>query len=78
MTEVCALGVPSSWYCSSEDTSEDGSDDKLVSVSDPVELCYRVGAMGEAKKASPALQTFRDLSNVEIVYAQELDPNLRW
>ncbi len=32
--------------------------------------------MGEAKKASPALQALIDLSNVEIVPAQEQDPNL--
>ncbi len=40
---------------SSEDTSEDGSKDGLISVPDPVKPCYRVRAMGEAKKASPEL-----------------------
>ncbi len=33
--------------------------------------------MGEAKKASPALQALIDLSNVEIAPEQEQDPNLR-
>ncbi len=32
--------------------------------------------MGEAKKASPALQALIDLSNVEIAPEQEQDPNL--
>ncbi len=32
--------------------------------------------MIEAKKASPALQAFIDLSNVEIAPDQEQDPNL--
>ncbi len=33
--------------------------------------------MGEAKKASPALQALIDLSNVELAPAQEEDPNLQ-
>ncbi len=48
---------------SSEDTSEDGSEDGLISVPDPVKHCYRVRAMGEAKKAGPALQALIDLSH---------------
>ncbi len=61
----------------SEDTSEDGSEDGLISVPDPFKPCYRVRATTEAKKASPVLQALIDLSNVEIAPAQEQDPNLR-
>ncbi len=56
--------------------SEDSSEDRLISVSDTVKPCYRERAMGEAKKASPALQALIDLSNVEIAPEQEQDPNL--
>ncbi len=62
---------------SSGDTSEDSSEDGLISVPDAVKPCYRVRAMGEAKKASPALQALIDLSNMEIAPEQEQDPNLR-
>ncbi len=57
--------------------SEDRSEDGLVSVPNPVKPCYRVREMGEAKKASPALQACIDLSDVEIAPAQEQDPNIR-
>ncbi len=62
---------------SSGETSEDGSEDGLISVPDAVKPCYRVWATCEAKKASPAPQALTDLSNVEIAPEQEQDPNLR-
>ena len=58
-----------------EDTSEDSSEDALISVPDSVKPCYRVRAMGEAKKTSPALQALIDLSNVDIAPEQEQEPN---
>ena len=62
----------------SGDTSEDSSEDGLISsFPDSVKPCYRVRAMGEAKKASPVLEALMDLSNVEIAPEQEQDPNLR-
>ncbi len=39
----------------SEDTYQDGNEDGLSSLPDPVNNGYRVRAMGEAKKVSPAL-----------------------
>ncbi len=53
------------------------SKDRLISVPNPVNHCYRVRTTDEAKKASPALQALIDHSNVEIAPAQEQDPNLR-
>ena len=61
----------------SDDTSEDSSEDGLISVPDSVKPCYRVRAMGEAKKASHALQALVDLSDVEIAPEQEQDSNLQ-
>ncbi len=48
------VNYPSS-ELSSGDTSEDSSEDELISVPDSVKPCYRVRATGEAKKARPAL-----------------------
>ncbi len=75
-THTEPVNSPSSELNSGE-TSEDSSEDGLISVSDAVKPCYRVRAMGEAKKASPTLQALIDLSNVEIAAEQEQDPNLR-
>ncbi len=75
-TQMESVNSPSS-ELSSGDTSEDSSEDRLISVLYSVKPCYRVRAMGEAKKASPALQALIDLSNVEIAPEQEQDPNLR-
>ena len=58
------------------ETSEDSSEDGLISVPDTAKPCYSVRATGEAKKANPALQTLIDLSNVEIGPEREQDPNL--
>ncbi len=59
------------------ETSEDSREDGLISVPSAVKPCYRVRAMGKAKKASPVLHALIDLSNVEISPEQEQDPNLR-
>ncbi len=61
---------------SSGETSENSTEDGLISIPNAVKPCYRVRAIGEAKKASPALQALIDLSNVEIAPEQEQDPNL--
>ncbi len=61
----------------SDDTYEDISDNGLIPIPDSVKPCYRVRAMREARKASPALQALTDLSNVEIAPGQEKDPNLQ-
>ena len=74
-TQTEPVDSPSSELSSGE-TSEDSSEDGLISVPDAVKPCYRVRATGEAKKASPALQALIDLSNVEITPEQEQDPNL--
>ena len=75
-TQTEPVDSPSSELSSGE-TSEDSSEDGLISVPGTVKPCYRVRATGEAKKASPALQALIDLSNVEIAPEQEQDPNLR-
>ncbi len=75
-TQTEPVDSPSSELSSGE-TSEDSSEDGLISVPDAVKPCYRVRAMGEAKKSSPALQAHIDLSNVEIDPEQEQDPNLQ-
>ncbi len=75
-TQTETVDSPSS-ELSSGDTSEDNSEDGLISVPDSVKPCYRVRATGEAKKASPVLQPLIDLSTVEISPEQEQDHNLR-
>ncbi len=64
-TQMEPVDSPSSELSSGE-TSEDSSEDGLISVSNAVKPCYRVRAMGETKKSSPALRALIDLSNVEI------------
>ncbi len=64
-TQTEPVDSPSSELSLGE-TSEDSSEDGLISVPDAVKPCYRVRATGEAKKASPALQALIDPSNMEI------------
>ncbi len=75
-TQTEPVDSPSSELGSGE-TSEDSSEDGLMSVLDFVKPCYKVRATGETKKASAVLQALIDLSNVEIAPEQEQDPNLR-
>ncbi len=75
-TQMKPVDSPSSELSWGE-TSEDSSEDGLISVPDAVKPCYRVRAMGETKKSSPVLQALIDLSNMEIAPEQEQDPNLR-
>ena len=75
-TQTEPVDSPSS-ELSSGKTSEDSSEDGLISVPYSVKPCYRVRPTSEAKKASPALQALIDLSNVEIAPEQEQDPKLR-
>ncbi len=74
-TQTEPVDSPSS-ELSQGDTYEDSSEDGLICVPDSVKPCYRVRAMGEDKKASPALQALIDLSNVEIAPEKEQDPKL--
>ncbi len=49
----------------------------LVSFPNTADPCCRVRAMGGARRASPALQTLIDLSNMASAQAQEQDPTLK-